>query len=102
FDLVRHLKSDPFTAIVPALILGGQHDPTRIQQWFGAGADEILNERVPLSGELARLEAFLIRSQRDVSVHPSTRLPGAPEIDREIRRRLASGHAFSDMPVLLT
>jgi DNA-binding response OmpR family regulator len=86
FDLVRHLKSDPFTAIVPALILGGQHDPTRIQQWFGAGADEILTERFPLSEQLARLEALLIRSQRDVSVHPSTRLPGAPVIDREIRR----------------
>jgi GGDEF domain-containing protein len=94
-DLVRHLKSDSFTAIVPALVFGGPHDPARIEQWFGAGADEILTERFPPSEQIARLEALLIRSQRDVSVHPSTRLPGAPEIDREIRRRLESGHDFA-------
>jgi GGDEF domain-containing protein len=94
-ELVRHLKSDSFTAIVPALVLGGQDDPKRIQQWFGAGADEILTQRFPMAEQLARLEALLVRSQRDVSVHPSTRLPGAPEIDREIRRRLETDQDFA-------
>ncbi len=87
-DLVRHLKSDSFTAIVPTLVLATQHHPEQMRQWFAAGAEEILTEVFPPEEQRARLDALLVRSQRDVSVHPSTRLPGAPEIDREIRRRL--------------
>lgn len=94
-SLVRRLKSDSFTAIVPTLVLGGPYRPERMQAWFDAGADEILTEVFPISEQLARVEALLVRSQRDVSVHPSTRLPGAPEIEREIRRRLDETGEFA-------
>ncbi len=94
-DLVIHLKSDSFTAIVPALILAGHHHPEQTQSWYAAGADEILSEVFPPEEQRARLDALLVRSQRDVSVHPSTRLPGAPEIDREIRRRLEVKQEFA-------
>ncbi|MEZ4584914.1 MAG: hypothetical protein R2909_00735 [Gemmatimonadales bacterium] len=87
-DLVRSVKSDAFTAIIPTLILCGQYEPSSVQAWFAAGADEILTDLFPREERRARLEALLIRSERDVSVHPSTRLPGAPEIDRDIRKRL--------------
>ena len=89
--LVRDLKSDPFTAIIPALILSGHHDAEEIQQWFAAGADEIFTGVFPPAEQRARLEALLVRTQRDVSVHPSTRMPGTTEIEREIRRRLEGG-----------
>ncbi|MBX3145762.1 MAG: diguanylate cyclase [Gemmatimonadales bacterium] len=94
-ELIRRLKSDSFTAIVPALVLGGQRQADKMQQWFAAGADEILTDVFPPEEQLARLDALCVRSQRDVSVHPSTRLPGAPEIDREIRRRLESDQEFA-------
>jgi len=93
--LIQRLKSDSFTAIVPALVLAAQHHPPKMQEWFTAGADEILTEVFPPEEQRARLDALLVRSQRDVSVHPSTRLPGAPEIDREIRRRLDAGQEFA-------
>jgi GGDEF domain-containing protein len=86
--LVRDLKSDPFTAIIPALILSGNHNAEEIQRWFAAGADEIFTGVFPPAEQRARLEALLVRTQRDVSVHPSTRMPGTTEIEREIRRRL--------------
>lgn len=94
-DLVRDLKEDSFTAIVPTLVLSGRHEHDVVQSWFSAGADEILTDIFPREERRARLEALLVRSQRDVSVHPSTRLPGAPEIDREIRRRLESAQDFA-------
>lgn len=94
-DLVRRVKSDSFTAIVPTLVLSGRHEHQLVQGWFSAGADEILTDLFPREERRARLEALLVRSQRDVSVHPSTRLPGAPEIDREIRRRLEAGADFA-------
>ncbi len=94
-ELVRRLKSDPFTAIVPALVLAGSHDADQVQSWFAAGADEILTQLFPPAEQRARLEALLVRTQRDVSVHPSTRMPGTTEIEREIRRRLESGQEFA-------
>ena len=70
--LVRQLKSDPFTAIIPALVLAATHQAENIQEWFSAGADEILTGVFPMTEQEARLDLLLIRTQRDVSVHPST------------------------------
>jgi GGDEF domain-containing protein len=94
-ELVQRLKSDPFTAIIPALILAGNHDADEIQEWFAAGADEILTGVFPPPEQRARLDAILVRTQRDVSVHPSTRMPGTTEIEREIRRRLEGDQEFA-------
>ena len=94
-ELVRELKSDPFTAIIPALILASSHVPENVQGWFAAGADEILTGVFPLAEQQARLDLLLIRTQRDVSVHPSTRMPGTTEIERAIRRGLEGKQEFA-------
>jgi GGDEF domain-containing protein len=93
--LVRHLKSDAFTAIVPVTVLVQEHHPEVVQAWFGAGADEVITGVFSPAEQRARLDAMLVRTERDVSVHPSTRLPGTTEIEREIRRRLEAGKDFA-------
>ncbi len=93
--LVQRLKSDAFTAIVPIAMLSSSHEPAAVQSWFAAGADEVITELFPAEEQRARLEAMLVRTERDVSVHPSTRLPGTNEIEREIRRQLDSGDEFA-------
>ena len=93
--MVRRIKSDAFTAIVPVTVLAGPHHPERVQAWFDAGADEVITELFPLPEQRARMDAMLTRTERDVSVHPSTRLPGTTEIEREIRRRLESHQDFA-------
>ena len=50
-DLVAQLKADSFTAIVPALVLGGPHQPARMQGLFAAGVDEILTDVLRYSPE---------------------------------------------------
>ena len=74
--LLRRLKSDPFTAIVPVTILTGTHDSREMVRWYQAGADEVLSPLFMPDEFLARLDAMVSRAERDVSVHPSTRLPG--------------------------
>ena len=59
------------------------------------GADEVITGFFSPAEQRARLDALLVRTERDVSVHPSTRLPGTTEIEREIRRRLESGEEFA-------
>jgi GGDEF domain-containing protein len=93
--MVRRIKSDAFTAIVPVTVLAGAHHPERVQAWFEAGADEVITELFPPPEQRARMDAMLTRTERDVSVHPSTRLPGTTEIEREIRRRLESHQDFA-------
>jgi GGDEF domain-containing protein len=93
--LVARLKGDAFTAIVPVAMLADTHHPDRVQAWFSAGTDEVITGLFSPAEQRARLEAMLVRTQRDVSVHPSTRLPGTTEIEREIRRQLESGNEFA-------
>jgi GGDEF domain-containing protein len=93
--LVRRLKSDAFTAIVPVTALAGEHHPEQVQAWFAAGADEVISSLFSPAEQRSRLDAMLVRTERDVSVHPSTRLPGTTEIEREIRRRLESDQEFA-------
>ena len=93
--LVRRLKSDAFTAIVPITALAGSHHPEHVQTWFTSGADEVLTGLFSPAEQRSRMDAMLVRTERDVSVHPSTRLPGTTEIEREIRRRLESNQEFA-------
>lgn len=94
-SLVRLLKSDAFTAIVPVIMLAGPHEPEAVQSWFAAGTDEVVTGLFSPAEQRARLDAILVRTERDVSVHPSTRLPGTTDIERELRRRLESGDEFA-------
>jgi GGDEF domain-containing protein len=94
-ELVRTLKSDAFTAIVPTVMLSGRHDPAQVQGWFSAGTDEVITSLFPPAEQRARLDVMLVRTERDVSVHPSTRLPGTTEIEREIKRQLEGGGEFA-------
>jgi GGDEF domain-containing protein len=93
--LVRRLKSDAFTAIVPITTLAGTHHAEQVQSWFTSGADEVLTGLFSPAEQRSRMDAMLVRTERDVSVHPSTRLPGTTEIEREIRRRLDSSQEFA-------
>ena len=72
----------------PVTALAGDHHPEQVQAWFAAGADEVISGLFSPAEQRSRLDAMLVRTERDVSVHPSTRMPGTTEIEREIRRRL--------------
>ena len=90
----RRLKGDPYTGVVPGGVLAADGGPA-LAAAFQAGADEVLIPNTPNDEAVLRLDVMLRRADRDVHVHPSTRLPGAPEIEAEIGRRLAAGEKFA-------
>ena len=95
-DVLRRLKRDAFTAVVPTVLLVPASAPAALAAGFADGADEVLADGVGTEGEWpARLDALLARSDRDTGVHPSTRLPGAPAIEVEYGRRIAAGERFA-------
>ena len=94
-NLCRKLKEDPYSAIVPIAFLEEAHVEPRVHDAFRAGADEVLTPIFDPEEQRSRLEVLLTRTERNVSVHPSTRLPGTSEIEREIKRRMDDGGNFA-------
>jgi len=91
-DACRRMKHDSYTAVVPCVVACADD---WLGDAFAAGADEVIQIGMAEEQAAQRLDAVLRRSDRDVHVHPSTRLPGTVEIEAEIARRLASGSKFA-------
>jgi len=94
-ELCRGLKQDAFTAIVPVVALVPADEADLAAELLAAGADEVIHEALPPREKLLRLEQVLKRADRDVSVHPTTRLPGTNHIARDMAYRLAAGERFA-------
>lgn len=88
------LKRDSYTGVVPALTLSAD-DPASFAAAFDAGADEVIQPGLSTQELRYRMNAVLRRSDRDLGVHPSTRLPGAGAIEAEIKRRLGMTGTFA-------
>jgi len=93
--LCERLKADPYTAIVPVAFLADRHSATSVHAAFRSGADEVLTPVFEPDEQRSRLDVLLTRTERNVSVHPSTRLPGTNEIEREIKRYMDAGGLFA-------
>jgi GGDEF domain-containing protein len=93
--LCRTLKNDPYTAIIPVAVFSARHASGPVREWFEAGADEVITPLFEPPEQRSRLDVLLQRTERNVAVHPSTRLPGTTEIERELRRRLEEKETFA-------
>jgi GGDEF domain-containing protein len=94
-ELSRGLKGDAFTGIVPLVVfLSGEHSASGAA-FLEAGADEVLWTETDERERRLRLEQVLHRADRDVSVHPTTRLPGTTHIARDMQTRLTAGQKFA-------
>jgi GGDEF domain-containing protein len=94
-ELCFGLKQDAFTAIVPVVILVPSGEPELAADLLAVGADEVIHEGLSHREKLLRLEQVLKRAERDVSVHPTTRLPGTNHIARDMAYRLAANEHFA-------
>lgn len=93
-ELTRTLKNDAFTSIVPLVVLVPQGHEDLAAECLEASADEVIHGGLPHREQALRLEQVLARAERDVSVHPTTRLPGTNHIARDMAYRLATGETF--------
>jgi diguanylate cyclase (GGDEF)-like protein len=97
-ELCASVKRDPFTSIVPTVVLvedGGSGLEDLPAAGLQAGADEVVSHRVSDKEKSLRLELVLRRAARDVNVHPTTRLPGTAQIERDFGERMAAGKRFA-------
>jgi GGDEF domain-containing protein len=90
----RRVKADSYSGVVPTVVICAPVNGD-MERCFAAGADEVLTELTPAAEARSRLNAVLARSDRDLHVHPSTRLPGTDIIETCITRHLASNDFFA-------
>lgn len=94
FMALLRLKSDSYTGIVPAVMLTDGSSRS-FEAAYRAGADEILRRDLDPREFQRRLDLLIRRSDRDVFVHPSTRLPGTIAIEAEMQRRIDAEEFFA-------
>lgn len=94
-DLCRQIKAESFTSVVPVIIYNQSGSEESAAAALEAGADEVLTRGQDRRESDLRLSLALRRAERDVSVHPTTRLPGTVQIERDFGERLASGQKFA-------
>ncbi|NIP57407.1 MAG: diguanylate cyclase [Gemmatimonadetes bacterium] len=93
-ETCRTLKGEAFSAVIPVIFID-EHEGRHGLQAMEAGADELLTADMTPDEQAIRLQVTLNRANRDVSVHPSTRLPGTAQIERDITERIRSGELFA-------
>jgi len=94
-ELAGSLKQDAFTGIVPLIVLLAKTDPSVAADLLAAGADEVVSAGLPEREYMLRLGQVVRRADRDVSVHPTTRLPGTNHIARDMQARLTAQQHFA-------
>jgi diguanylate cyclase (GGDEF)-like protein len=93
--LCRRIKGVAFTEVVPVIIYVEEGGDDMATAALEAGADEVLTPVVTERESDLRLALALRRAERDVSVHPTTLLPGTVQIERDFAERLRSGADFA-------
>lgn len=91
--LCRRMKDEAFTAVVPLIMF--VDDGEAAAAALEAGADEVLTPLVSRRESHLRLDLVLRRAERDMSVHPTTRLPGTVQIERDMAERIRGGEKFA-------
>jgi diguanylate cyclase (GGDEF)-like protein len=94
-ELCRQMKAEAFTAVVPVIVYVDAEGPDIAAAALEAGADEVLTPLFSDREAELRICLALRRAERDVSVHPTTRLPGTVQIERDFAERLGSGGKFA-------
>lgn len=94
-DLCVALKSEPYSAIIPVILYTTSAEQNVVLEGLKAGADEVFGPAMDPAEQRVRIELTLRRADRDVSVHPTTRLPGTVQIERDIADRMRRGERFA-------
>lgn len=93
-DLCARIKSDAYTSILPVAVLLPEGVEGAVNRALQRGADEVIALERGAEEANLRLDLLLRRAVRDVSVHPTTRLPGTPQIERDVMARIQRNEPF--------
>jgi diguanylate cyclase (GGDEF)-like protein len=94
-DMVRLIKNHTYLAIIPTVLYQPNPDDTALTAAYENGAEEFYYDAI--SAHIAQVKTAMLiqRAYRDLSVNPSSRLPGPSIIEKEIDRQIEMGQQFA-------
>jgi diguanylate cyclase (GGDEF)-like protein len=94
-DACRAVKSNPFTARIPVLMLTAEGQIESKVEGFEAGADDYLAKPFDPRELRVRVTALLRLVRREADRNPTSGLPGGRAIEEEIVQRVEHDRTFS-------
>lgn len=94
-DMVRRIKFHTQLQYIPLMVYAPGADKNLIINCLQEGADDITVNEWDHQLMTAKAMMLVTRTQRDLGVNPSSRLPGANAIEYEIDRRIQTGQQFA-------
>ncbi|PWB75886.1 hypothetical protein C3F09_01880 [candidate division GN15 bacterium] len=94
-DLLRAVKRNVFLSIIPVILFHPEPPIETVVAAYENGAEEFIYGEWIDRLVAVRINRVIERHQRDVSINPSTQLPGTHIIEEEIQRQLDLGTPFA-------
>lgn len=93
--IIYRAKERSSLSIVPTVVYHPNADKNVFTRALEAGADDVLTGEWDSDIFGIKIQMFAVRSDRDLGVNPTSRLPGPVLIERELEMRIASGEEFA-------
>jgi GGDEF domain-containing protein len=93
--MIARAKDRPALATIPTVIYHPHADKSIYAEALEAGADDVLTGVWDDAVFGFKMRMFTQRSNRDLGVNPTSRLPGPVLIEREIEMRIGVGEEFA-------
>ncbi|MDZ4723371.1 MAG: diguanylate cyclase [candidate division Zixibacteria bacterium] len=94
-ELIQAIKQNVFLSIIPVILYHPEPSNETIIAAYENGAEDFIHGEWIEKLVEVRIQRVIARSIRDLSVNPSTRLPGPAMIEEEINRQLAMKATFA-------
>ena len=94
-ELIRTIKDNVFLRIVPVMMFHPEPDENIVVAAYQAGAEDFVYGDWRDKLVQVRITRVIDRSRRDLSINPSTHLPGPAIIESEISRQLEMNSVFA-------
>jgi len=94
-ELIRAIKDNVFLRIAPIIMFHPEPDESIVVAAYQAGAEDFIYGDWRDKLVQVRIKRVIQRSRRDLSINPSTHLPGPSIIEDEINRQIDMGAHFA-------
>lgn len=94
-DLIQEIKRHSILQFLPILVCAPGASKDTAVECYKMGIEEFVSGHWDREVMGAKIEMLVFRSRRDLSVNPSTKLPGPNAIEYEIDKRLQTGDKFA-------
>ncbi len=93
--MIHQIKTHSSLQFIPIMVYAPEATKSTVVGAYKTGVDDIVAGNWDMEIIEAKIEMLISRSKRDLSVNPTTKLPGPNAIEFEIDRRLNKGQKFA-------